>query len=97
MVSRNVGRKTAQGVIKGAGKGFIGAHVGVAVTGIANKIASVEKWFDNTSVGKAIDSGITSVENLAHKAIGGSSYKIKINHISKGESYSMPNSINLTI
>jgi hypothetical protein len=74
MASRQVGKKTVQGAAKGAAKGWLGSHVGAAVTGIANKVAAVEKWFDNTSVGKAIDSGITSVENLAHKAIGGGSY-----------------------
>lgn len=70
MLPRHVGRNAAAGAVKGGATGLVGSTV-VTVT---NKIASVEKWFDNTKVGKAIDDGITNAENWAHKAIGGGSY-----------------------
>lgn len=70
MLPRSVGTKTIAGAANGAAKGLVGSTV---VT-LINKVSSIEKWFDNTNVGKAIDKGITKAENWAHKAIGGGSY-----------------------
>lgn len=71
MLERKVLPKTVAGAAKGAAQGWIGGHVAL---GVAQKLASVEKWFDNTKVGKAIDKGITKVENGLHKLIGGGYY-----------------------
>ncbi|GAB6932841.1 hypothetical protein [Calditerricola satsumensis] len=68
MLERKVLPKTVAGAAKGAVEGWIGGKVALTV---AQKLASVEKWFDNTKVGKAIDNGITKIENGLHKLIGG--------------------------
>ncbi|AKS38543.1 hypothetical protein NP92_13030 [Anoxybacillus gonensis] len=67
MLERKVASETAKGTVAGY---FAGSYV----IGSMNKVAAVEKWFDNTKVGKAIDDGITKVENKLHKLIGGGRY-----------------------
>lgn len=77
IVEKKVAQKTVKGGIKGAASGYVGHNVAnnISVSStIANKVADVEKWFDNTKVGKVIDDGITTVENGVHKLIGGGAY-----------------------
>ncbi|WP_041638312.1 hypothetical protein [Anoxybacillus flavithermus] len=71
MLERKVASETAKGATKGIVAGYF---AGSYVVGGMNKVAAVEKWFDNTKVGKAIDNGITKVENKLHKLIGGGRY-----------------------
>lgn len=75
MLERKVASKTVSGVLKGMGEGYLFGKGTVSVIAtVTNKIASVEKWFDNTKVGKAIDNAITKVEYGLHKLIGGGAY-----------------------
>uniref|UniRef100_A0A7C5V5W8 Uncharacterized protein n=1 Tax=Caldicellulosiruptor owensensis TaxID=55205 RepID=A0A7C5V5W8_9FIRM len=75
MLERKVASKTVSGALKEAAKGYLyGVGVATTIVNIANKIASVERWFDNTKVGKAIDNAITKVEYGLHKLIGGGAY-----------------------
>lgn len=71
MLERKVATKTAIGAAKGACAGWAGGEV---ISSVTNKVAGIEKWFDNTKVGKAIDKAITKAENWLHKLIGGGSY-----------------------
>jgi len=71
MLERKVATKAAIGTAKGAGVGWAGGEI---ISSVTNKVAGVEKWFDNTKVGKTIDHSITKAENWLHKAIGGGSY-----------------------
>lgn len=67
----NVVKAGLGGAVKGSVAGAFGGNV---VADVANKVANIEKAFDNTKIGKAIDNGITKVENGLHKLIGGGSY-----------------------
>lgn len=71
MLERKVVTKTVIGAAKGAGAGWVGGEV---ISNVTNKVTGVEKWFDNTKIGKTIDDGITKAEKWLHKAIGGGSY-----------------------
>jgi hypothetical protein len=71
MLERQVVRKTATAAATGAA---VGGWGGSRIAETAQKVMGVEKWFDNTRVGKAIDNGITKVENFLHRLIGGGSY-----------------------
>lgn len=75
MLERNVTQKTLVGGLKGGAVGFgsgqacLGSNIGGKALKLTDKVAQVEKWFDNTSVGARIDNEISYVQGLSHNAI----------------------------
>jgi hypothetical protein len=75
MLERKVTQKTIAGGVVGGGIAYgnnqlcLGSNVGGKVLKLTDKVAQVEKWFDNTSVGARIDNEITYVQGLSHQAI----------------------------
>ena len=76
MGARNVAGKTIAGIGTGVGVGVSGNITGlgsnpraVKVFKFGDKIGDVEKWFDQTPVGKAIDNEISYVQHRSHAAI----------------------------
>ena len=75
MIERQVGLKTIQGACKGAGCA-LGANAACVSTHSAgkpfkfvDKVGDIEKWFDNTAVGKSIDNEIAYVQHRSHAVI----------------------------
>jgi hypothetical protein len=75
MLERQAGLKAVQGACKGAGCA-LGANAACSGTHGAgkpfkfvDKVGDIEKWFDNTSVGKAIDNEIAYVQHRSHAVI----------------------------
>lgn len=76
MGARNIAGKTAAGVAVGTGAGVSGNITGlgsnpkaIKIFKLGDKIGDVEKWFDQTPVGKAIDNEISYVQHRSHAAI----------------------------
>lgn len=76
MGAKNVARKTIVGSTAGVGTGVLGNMTGlgsnpkaIKVFKFGNKVGDIEKWFDTTPVGKAIDNEISYVQHRSHAVI----------------------------
>lgn len=75
MLERNVAQKTIQGACRGAtaslGANAVcsGTHAAGKPFKFVDKVGDIEKWFDQTPVGKAIDNEISYVQHRSHSAI----------------------------
>lgn len=75
MLERNVATKTLVGGMKGGVKaealhvGCMGSTPLGKVSKLTDKVAGLEKWFDNTPIGSRIDNEISYVQGVTHRAI----------------------------
>ncbi len=75
MLERHVARKTVIGGLSGGASSYIagasgfGGNIGQKIAKVTDKITQLERKFDKTPLGKAIDDGITVGEKITNRAI----------------------------
>ncbi|MCX7950558.1 MAG: hypothetical protein N2594_01235 [Clostridiales bacterium] len=73
MLDRNTTAKTINGALLGFATGLLISNAS-SYLDTANRFTNYEKKFDETNIGKKIDSYITKAENYLKNAVGGGSY-----------------------